>query len=118
MSRKPNPFLIKANKVADRWSGLKSDNSPLNKPLIEKKHSQINERFKIINENEEFYEKAESYEKKNIFQQSFKSEKPKYRESRGFMVFTNESKPVEKKPEINIEEMSESVFDNEFPTLG
>ena len=118
MSRRTNPFLIKSNKIADRWSSLKSENSTLNKTLIDKKHSQINERFKKINEKEEFYKKEESYEKKNIFMQSFKSEKSQNQQSRGFMNFTSESEVVIKKPEINIEEMSESVFDNEFPTLG
>ena len=56
--------------------------------------------FKVINE------KEERYENRNIFQQTFKSENPERRISKGFLHFTNETKKPEKKPTtINIEEM-------------
>ena len=118
MSNKSNPFLIKTNTISNRWLGLKPDNNVLNKTPNEKTHTQMNERFKITNDKEESYKNDEFYEKKNMFKQSFKSDKPERRQSPGFMVYTNESKPLEKKLEINIEDMSETVLDNEFPTLG
>ena len=118
MTNKFNPFLLKTKPECSRWKQLKTNENTLNTKKNEVKHT--NDRFKIINEKEERSDKQERYEKRNIFQQTFKSENPERRISKGFLHFTNETKKLEeKKPTtINIEEMSESVLDNEFPTLG
>lgn len=110
MTDKCNPFLLKTKPKCTRWEGLNTNENILNTKEDEVKHT--NDRFKVINE------KEERYEKRNIFQQTFKSENPERRISKGFLHFTNETKKPEEKPiTINIEEMSESVLDNEFPTL-
>ncbi len=111
MSDKRNPFLLKTKSKSSRWEGLNVEEETLS--TKENEVNKKNERFKVINEREEPYEKT------NIFQQKFKSENTERRVSKGFLHFTNETKKPEKKPTtINIEEMSESVLNDEFPTLG
>jgi len=110
MSDKRNPFLLKTKSKSSRWKDLSTEEETLR---IKENEVNKNERFKVINEQEEPYEKT------NIFQQKFKSENKERRISKGFLHFTNETKKPEKKPiTINIEEMSEAVLNDEFPTLG
>jgi len=110
MSDKRNPFLLKTKSKSSRWKGLSTEDETLR---IKENEVNKNERFKIINEREEPYEKT------NIFQQRFKSENKERMISKGFLHFTNETKKPEKKPiTINIGEMSEAVLNDEFPTLG
>lgn len=111
MTTKQNPFLVKSENICNRWTNLQTDNSLLSNNTIEQKNSQINDRFKPFNETEEYYEK------KNIFHQTSKSDKPQHYTSPGFMIFTKQSPKEEKKPQLKIDEMSESVFNSEFPTL-
>ena len=111
MTSKQNPFLVKSDDVCNRWNNLQTDNSLLSNTTTEQINPQINDRFKPFNETDEYYEK------KNIFHQTSKSDKPQHYTSPGFMVFTKHSPKEEKKPQLKIDEMSESVFNNEFPTL-
>ena len=111
MSDKRNPFLLKTKSKCPRWEGLNVGYDTLS--TKENDVNKKNERFKVINEREEPYEKT------NIFQKKFKSENKERKISKGFLHFTNETKKPEKKPiTINIEEMSEAVLNDEFPTLG
>ena len=115
MTSKQNPFLVKSDDVCNRWNNLQTDHSLLSNTTTEQINPQINpqinDRFKPFNETDEYYEK------KNIFHQTSKSDKPQHYTSPGFMVFTKHSPKEEKKPQLKIDEMSESVFNNEFPTL-
>ena len=90
MTNKFNPFLLKTKPECSRWKELKTNENTLNTKKNEVKHT--NDRFKIINEKEERFDKQDQYKKRNIFQQTFKSENPERRFPKDFYILRMKQK--------------------------